>query len=185
VLEQGLAYALHDAAMRLAIKEEGVDDHPKIVDECVLHDLDHAGVRIEFNLGDMAAIREGRGWAIVDIGDVEALRQIGEGTASILSRKSSVIGIEAAGTMLMRRSSARSKPHCRAAASIGRSMMLTPRHIAGAESVEIEKATAPPSAALAGRRAFRHDCEVTGQIGAESPNPSRLAEGPGARLTSA
>jgi hypothetical protein len=25
-------------------------------------------------------------------------------------------------------------------------MMLTPRHIAGAESVEIEKATAPPSA---------------------------------------
>ena len=39
--------------------------------------------------------------------------------------KAFVIGIASGGTMLRRRNSARSKPHCRAALSISRSMMLT------------------------------------------------------------
>jgi hypothetical protein len=56
-----LADALHDAAMRLAVNEERVDDNAEIVDEGVAHDLDDAGIGIDLHFADVATVWESRG----------------------------------------------------------------------------------------------------------------------------
>ena len=55
-LEQRLADALHDAAMALALDQQRIDDRAEVVDHRVLHDLDDAGVGIDLDLGDVAAV---------------------------------------------------------------------------------------------------------------------------------
>ena len=66
VLAQRLADALHDPAMRLAIDQQRVDDRAEIIDESIADDLDHAGLGVDLDLGDVAAIGEGRGRAVGD-----------------------------------------------------------------------------------------------------------------------
>ena len=39
----------------------------EIVDEAVAHDLDHAGIGVDLDLGDVAAVGEGRGRAVADV----------------------------------------------------------------------------------------------------------------------
>ena len=58
VLQQRLADALHDAAMQLAVDQHRIDDGAEVVDRGVLHDLDVAGVGIDLDLADVAAVRD-------------------------------------------------------------------------------------------------------------------------------
>src|SRR5262249_43087517 len=74
---QGLADPLHDAAMRLTIDQKLVDDDPEVIDEGVFYHLGPSGVRINLDLGNVAAIRESGGRAVINIRDIQALRQIG------------------------------------------------------------------------------------------------------------
>ena len=55
-LHQHLADALDKAAMQLAFHQQRIDDGAEIVDRGVFHHLDDAGLRIDLDLGDMAAI---------------------------------------------------------------------------------------------------------------------------------
>jgi hypothetical protein len=52
-LEPGLSDALHDAAMRLAIDQERVDDRSEGVDEAIGQDLDRAGIRANLDPGNL------------------------------------------------------------------------------------------------------------------------------------
>ena len=61
LLKQHLAQALHHAALNLALDQQRIDDGAKIIDCGVSHDVRCAGVRIDLDFGDMAAIREGGG----------------------------------------------------------------------------------------------------------------------------
>ena len=54
-----LADALRDAAMHLALDDHRIDDGAEIVDRGELHDSDGAGVRVDLDLADVAAGREG------------------------------------------------------------------------------------------------------------------------------
>ena len=58
VLHQHLADALRDAAADLALEQQRVHDRADIVDDAVAQDLDLAGLRVDFELADMAAVRE-------------------------------------------------------------------------------------------------------------------------------
>jgi hypothetical protein len=61
VLEQRLADALDDAAMDLALDQHRVQDEAEIVDDGVVDDGHHAGVGVDLDLGDVAAVGEGPG----------------------------------------------------------------------------------------------------------------------------
>src|ERR1700730_17041825 len=63
--------------MRLAVHQERVDHRAEIVDERVADDLDHAGLRVDFNLRNVTAVGEGRGRTVADVLHVEAPRQAG------------------------------------------------------------------------------------------------------------
>src|SRR5262245_55242052 len=65
VLHQHLAEPLGDPAMHLALCEERIDDTAEIIDHLVPHDLDLAGLLVNLDFADMAAIREGEETAIV------------------------------------------------------------------------------------------------------------------------
>ena len=55
-LHQRLADALRDAAMDLAIAEQFVDDLADIVDGGVTRERDHAGLRIDLDFAEVAAV---------------------------------------------------------------------------------------------------------------------------------
>src|SRR6516164_7744889 len=77
MLAQRLADPLDDAAMRLAVDQRRVDHDAEIVDEGIANDVDRAGLRVDLDLGDVAAVRKGRGRAVADVLYVKALRQPG------------------------------------------------------------------------------------------------------------
>ncbi len=58
LLHQGLADALHRAAVYLAGEQQRIEGHPEIIDDDVVDDSDDAGGRIDFDLGDMRAVRK-------------------------------------------------------------------------------------------------------------------------------
>jgi|SRR6516225_4405415 len=62
MLKESLADALYDPAMDLALEQERVDGAAEIVDDRVALDCDAAGIGIDFDLGDVAAIGEGLSW---------------------------------------------------------------------------------------------------------------------------
>src|SRR6266404_6440888 len=62
MLKESLANALYDPAMDLALEEERVDGAAEIVDNGVALDYDAAGIGIDLDLGDVAAVGEGLSW---------------------------------------------------------------------------------------------------------------------------
>src|SRR5215467_8848268 len=62
MLKESLANALHDASMDLALEQERVDGAAKIVDDRVAFDCGDAGIGIDLDLGDVAAVGEGLSW---------------------------------------------------------------------------------------------------------------------------
>ena len=64
--EQRLADALRDAAMHLALDDHRIDDDAEIVDRGPADDLGVAGLRIDLDLADVAAGREGEVGRIVE-----------------------------------------------------------------------------------------------------------------------
>src|SRR5215472_9354882 len=79
VLHQDLADALGDAADDLSLQQQRIDDRADVVHDAVADDLDLAGVLVDLELADVAAVREvlhrrdiGRG---CDQADVHALRK--------------------------------------------------------------------------------------------------------------
>src|SRR6185312_9998381 len=81
------ADALDNPAMRLAFDGQRIHDGAEIVDHRIFDDLDDAGLGIELDLGDMAAIREGRGRRLGDEIHIErggnALGQIDAGANAV------------------------------------------------------------------------------------------------------
>ena len=68
VLHQRLADPLDDAAMELAVDQQRVDHVPDIVDRGIAHEVDRAGLLVDLDLADVAAVgigaraaREGAG----------------------------------------------------------------------------------------------------------------------------
>ncbi len=79
LLKQGLAGALRNPAMRLAVQDQWVDGAADIVDRGVAGDFDTPGLGIDFNLADVKAMREG--------GDLaHHLADAGEGAAQLLGQ---------------------------------------------------------------------------------------------------
>src|SRR5580704_5405143 len=77
LFHQRLADALYDAAVELAFNDERIDDDAEVVDTGILGDLDDSGLRIDLDLGDMAAVRVGRrAGSVADMGDVERLWRV-------------------------------------------------------------------------------------------------------------
>ena len=56
VLDQRLPDPLRDAAVGLAVDDHRVDGAADVVDGGVAHDRDHAGVGIDLDLADVAAV---------------------------------------------------------------------------------------------------------------------------------
>ena len=80
VLHQHLAHTLRDAAADLAFEQERVHHRADIVDHAVAQDLDFAGLLVDLELADMAAVREvlllaGEGGA-GDQAEIHALGQV-------------------------------------------------------------------------------------------------------------
>ena len=63
--------------MRLARDQHRIDDRAEVVDHEVAHDLDHAGVAVDLDLGDVAAVGKGERRVVRDVADVERLRHVG------------------------------------------------------------------------------------------------------------
>src|ERR1051325_4766507 len=59
-LHDRLPQTLCDSAMDLALQTDRVDDRTDIVDDDIGDDFDLAGLRVDFDLADMAAVRGGR-----------------------------------------------------------------------------------------------------------------------------
>jgi len=66
-----LADALGDAAMGLPLDQERVDHGAEIIDRAVARDADGAGLGVDLDLGDVAAIGKGRGRALMDVADIK------------------------------------------------------------------------------------------------------------------
>src|SRR5262245_32591777 len=62
MLKQSLTDALHDPAMHLALEQEWVDGATEIVDDGIALDYATPGIRIDLDLGDVAAVGEGLSW---------------------------------------------------------------------------------------------------------------------------
>src|SRR5262249_17271065 len=62
MLKESLANALYDPAMDLALEQERVDGAAEIVDDGVALDCDDAGIGINLDLDDVAAVGEGLSW---------------------------------------------------------------------------------------------------------------------------
>src|SRR5262245_10631398 len=71
MLKESLANALHDASMDLALEQERVDGAAKIVDDRVAFDCGDAGIGIDLDLGDVAAVGEGLSWRYAVMRHVE------------------------------------------------------------------------------------------------------------------
>ena len=59
MLQQRLPDALHDAAMDLAFEQKRIDGAAEVVDDRVAFDGDDAGLRIDLDLDDVAAVGKG------------------------------------------------------------------------------------------------------------------------------
>src|SRR5215831_7773630 len=62
MLKESLANALDDPAMDLALEQERVDGAAEIVDDGVALDYDGAGIGIDLDLDDVAAVGERLSW---------------------------------------------------------------------------------------------------------------------------
>jgi hypothetical protein len=62
MFKDSLANALYDAAMHLALKQERVNGAAEIVDHRVALDCDDAGIGVDFDLNDVAAVGESLSW---------------------------------------------------------------------------------------------------------------------------
>src|SRR5215472_10020760 len=62
MLKESLANALYDPAMDLALEQERVDSATEIVDHGIALDYDDAGIGIDLDLDDVAAVGEGLSW---------------------------------------------------------------------------------------------------------------------------
>src|SRR5262249_26384671 len=62
MLKESLANPLYDPAMDLAFEQERVDGAAEIVDDRVALDYDGAGIGIDLDLDDVAAVGEGLSW---------------------------------------------------------------------------------------------------------------------------
>src|SRR5947208_11566740 len=62
MLKESLADALDDPAMDLALEQQRIDGAAEIVDDGVALDYDAAGIGIDLDLGDVAAVGEGLSW---------------------------------------------------------------------------------------------------------------------------
>src|SRR5258706_13859241 len=72
-----MSEALRDAALYLAIDDQGIDHRSDIVDDDIARDSDRARVGIDFHFADMAAI--GKGWRRFKTGCViEAILKTGQ-----------------------------------------------------------------------------------------------------------
>ena len=63
--------------MRLARDQHRIDDRAEVVDHEVAHHLDLAGVAVDLDLGDVAAVGERERRIVRDVADVERLRHVG------------------------------------------------------------------------------------------------------------
>ena len=72
MLKESLANALYDPAMDLALEQERVDGAAEIVDDGVALDYDGAGIGIDLDLDDVAAIGEGLSWRYAVMRSIEA-----------------------------------------------------------------------------------------------------------------
>src|SRR5262249_37159312 len=61
-LKESLANALHDPTMDLALEQERADGAAEIVDDSVALNYDGAGIGIDLDLDDVAAVGEGLSW---------------------------------------------------------------------------------------------------------------------------
>ena len=75
-LHNCLAEPLHDAAMRLALDQQRIDDRAEVVDHEVAHQLDRARLGIDLDLADMTAVGERRRRRVGDMRDIERLRHV-------------------------------------------------------------------------------------------------------------
>ncbi len=66
-LHQRLADALNHAAVGLTLDQQRIDQGAEVVDHVVAHDLDDAGVGIDLDLRDVAAVGERRRRRLVDV----------------------------------------------------------------------------------------------------------------------
>src|SRR5262249_60711894 len=71
MLKDSLANALHDPAMDLALKHERVDGAAEIVDDGVALNYDGAGIGIDLDLDDVAAVGEGQSWRYPGVRRIE------------------------------------------------------------------------------------------------------------------
>src|SRR5947208_13675328 len=62
MLKESLADALDDPAMDLALEQQRIDGAAEIVDDGVALNYDGAGIGIDLDLGDVAAVGEGLSW---------------------------------------------------------------------------------------------------------------------------
>src|SRR5262249_10950294 len=62
MLKESLANALYDPAMDLALEQERVDGASEIVDDGVALDCHDAGIGVDLDLDDVAAVGEGLSW---------------------------------------------------------------------------------------------------------------------------
>src|SRR2546430_8314278 len=62
MLKESLANALGDPAMDLALEQERVDGAAEIVDDVVALDCDGAGIGVDFDLDNVAAVGKGLSW---------------------------------------------------------------------------------------------------------------------------
>src|SRR5215470_7122936 len=62
MLKESLANSLYDPAMDLALEQERVNDAAEIIDDGVALDCDDAGIGVDFDLDDVAAVRESLSW---------------------------------------------------------------------------------------------------------------------------
>src|SRR5262245_36509562 len=62
MLKESLANALYDAAMDLTLEQERVDGAAEIIDDRVALDCDDAGIGVDLDLDDVAAVGEGLSW---------------------------------------------------------------------------------------------------------------------------
>ena len=72
LLHVSLADALHDAAMELTFHDHRIDQRAEIIDAGIVDEFDKAGLRIDLDFGDVAAIGIGRrARSVADVYDVE------------------------------------------------------------------------------------------------------------------
>src|SRR3989442_14423534 len=72
MLKESLADALDDPAMDLALEQQRIDGAPECVEDGVALNYDGAGIGIDLDLGDVAAVGEGLSWRYAVMRRVEA-----------------------------------------------------------------------------------------------------------------